>query len=112
MGVNIRMLPANGSGSTVNGVCGSPNPNDLARRYYSATGGQTIDATGYPDGDAAVLASQGFLPVCASGTTALRNSLTPGKHFKPGTLYLDTTIGLIVCWDGASWRNPVNGAVA
>jgi hypothetical protein len=111
MGINFRMLPASASGGSATGVCGSPNPNDPARRYYSANAGQTIDATGYPDGDAASLASQGFLPICPSGSTSLRNSAGSG-YFRPGTLYLDTTLGLIVCWDGASWRNPVNGNVA
>jgi hypothetical protein len=105
------MLPANGSGGTVTGVCGSNNPNDPNRRYYSATGGQTIDASGWPDGDATALTSQGFLAVCASGTTALRNGASAGGYFKPGVLFLDTTLGLIVVWDGLAWRNPVNGNV-
>jgi hypothetical protein len=109
--VNTRMLPANGAGGTVTGWAG---PGDIggigSRRYYSASGGQTIDALGSPqDGDANVLVQSGFIPICASGSTSLRNSLTPGGWFKTGALFLDTTIGLIVVWDGLSWRNPVNG---
>src|SRR5438045_275572 len=105
MGINTRMLPANASGGAVTGFAGSPNPADPSRRYYSASAGQTIDATSLPDADAAVLASQGFIPICASGSTALRNSLSPSGYFKLGTLYLDVTLGLIVCWDGLNWRN-------
>ena len=113
-GLTTRMLPVSAGGGTVTGYAG---PTDLGtasgRRYYSASGGQTIDAVASPqDGDANVLASQGFVAVCLSGTTAQRMSLTPGGYFKAGTMFLDTTLGLIVCWDGLNWRNPVNGNVA
>jgi hypothetical protein len=111
MGVNTRMLPLNGSGGTLTGWAGPNEPPQGAstRRYYSASGGGFIDATGPPDADAATLSSQGFLIVCVSGTTTLRNQLSPGGYFKAGQLFLDITLGLVICWDGLAWRNPVNG---
>jgi hypothetical protein len=60
MSVTTRMLPLNCTGGQITGFAGSPNPADPARRYYTAGPGQTIDAQGPPDGDAAVLVSQSF----------------------------------------------------
>jgi hypothetical protein len=108
--LTTRMLPANASGGSVTGVCGSPNPNDPSRRYYSASAGQTIDAQGLPDADAALLVSQGFLLVAPSGTTALRNTLPPG-YFKAGQLYADLSLGKLILFDGANWRDPISAAV-
>ncbi|MGA9893700.1 MAG: hypothetical protein WBQ55_15400 [Xanthobacteraceae bacterium] len=97
-----RMLPVNGTAQT--GWSGSPD-NRSARRTYNATGGGFIDAT---DGDAATLVSQGFAQIGdASGTTALRPN---NAYLRPGFLYLDTTLALIVAWDGSAWRNPVTAA--
>jgi hypothetical protein len=101
----IRMLPINPT-STIKGWAGS-NDNVAARRYYSAGSGAFIDAI---DGDASVLGSQGFVAVGdASGTTAARPN---NVYLRPGFTYLDTTLALIVIWDGAAWRNPVTGATA
>jgi hypothetical protein len=108
MSVTTRMLPLNCTGGQITGFAGSPNPADPARRYYTAGPGQTIDAQGPPDGDAAVLVSQSFALVGPSGTTALRNSLAPG-YFKAGTLFVDLTLGAVIMFDGNVWRNVVNG---
>jgi hypothetical protein len=108
--LTCRMLPANVSGGTVTAYAGGPNPADPSRRYYSASPGSFVDVSGPAgDGDAAMVASQGFLPVCSSGTTALRLQLT-GVFFKAGQLFLDTTLGLVILFDGVTWRNPVTGA--
>jgi hypothetical protein len=108
MAVTTRMIPLNCTGGQITGVAGSPNPADPSRRIYTAGPGQTIDAAGPPDGDAAVLGSQGFGLVGPSGTTALRNSLAPG-YFKAGTLFVDTTLGRVIMFDGNAWRDVVNG---
>jgi hypothetical protein len=110
MALTTRMLPANAVGGAVVGFAGAGSQ-DPSRRSYSASAGQFIDASGPPDADASVLASQGFIPICASGTTVQRNQLSPGGYFRPGTLYLDTVLAKIVCWDGLNWRDPVTAAV-
>ena len=100
----VRMLPTKASST---GWCG-PNDNVAGRRYYTAVPGGFIDAI---DVDATTLNSQGFAAIGdASGTTAQRPNTT---YLRPGFLYLDTTLALIVAWDGvANWRNPVTGATA
>jgi hypothetical protein len=110
MALTTRMLPANIVGGVVTGRCGSPNPADSAARFYSAGGGQTIDAQGPPDADASTLTSQGFLLVAASGTTALRNSLG-GTYFKAGTLFCDTSLQRVIMYDGVNWRDVMNGNI-
>ena len=104
----VRMLPRNGQ--TVTGWAG---PSDIgginARRYYSAGAGGYVDAV---DLDAGPLGSQGFLAVGnGSGPTTARPNLVDNAS-APGFVYLDTTLSLIVVWDGANWRNPVTGATA
>jgi hypothetical protein len=108
MTITTRMLPLNGSTQTGNIGCGSGNP---VLRSYSATAGGYIDAIGDPtSGDAASLTSQGFITIGASGTTAQRP--TGAGFLKPSFVYVDTTLALVVVWDGANWRNPVTGATA
>ncbi len=106
------MLPL--AGASVSGYigAGAGNPN---LRSYSAAAGGFIDAIGDPNGgDAASLVSQGFIPICASGTTAQRPTFaTTTVGVGPrGVFYLDTTISKIVVWDGVSWRDPVTGNTA
>jgi len=108
MALTTRMFPANASGGAISGSAGAPN--DPNRKVYSAAAGQFIDAAGGLDGEAATLVSQGFLPAMLSGTTALRQSLTPGGFFKAGTLFLDTTLALVLMFDGLSWRNVATAA--
>lgn len=98
----VRMLPVNGNAT---GWAGSPS-NVAARRSYTATPGQTIDAT--DEEDASTLTSQGFIVIGGSGTTAARPTTT--GLIKPGYFYVDTTLNLVIVWDGANWRNPVTGA--
>ena len=108
MGTTIRMLPKNGV--TVTGWAGPPEQSAAgSRRYYTAAAGSYADVTAL---DANVLGSQGFLQVGnGSGPTSLRPNLI-GDPQAPGFQYLDTTLGLIVVWNGAGWVNPVTGATA
>jgi hypothetical protein len=89
--INVRFLSPNGNAATLmaNG------------RQYSIAAGGTVDA---PLGDAQILAANGWPRVEGSGTTAQRPA-TPSFTQK----FLDTTVGLIVVWDGAKWRNPATG---
>jgi hypothetical protein len=107
MSITTRMLPLNGAQQNGNIGAGAGNP---IQRSYSATAGGFIDAVGDPSVDASTLVSQGFILIGGSGTTAQRPN---GAGFlKPGFVYVDTTLSLVVIWDGAGWRNPVSGATA
>jgi hypothetical protein len=107
MSITTRMLPLNGSQQSGCIGAGAGTP---IQRSYSASGGGFIDAVGDPGVDASTLVSQGFIAIGGSGTTAQRPN---GAGFlKPGFVYVDTTLSLVVVWDGANWRNPVTGATA
>ena len=97
--MNIRMLgPTNiqMQSMTVNG------------RSYSAGAGQPIDV---PDFDAGVLEANGWPRVAPSGTTSARPTGTNGLYgLRPGLEFYDTTLGALIRYDGATWRNPSSGA--
>jgi hypothetical protein len=98
----VRML----SGSTINAWTGPPG-SPAGRTYYQASAGTVIDV---PDVSVSDLRSQGLIAVGdGSGPTSGRPT---SQYLRPGYVYVDTTIGLIVAWDGANWRNPLSGATA
>jgi len=90
-----RMLPPNTTGTdmiTVNG------------RTYAAAAGAFIDV---PDFDAVVMAANGWVnaSVGGAGTTAQR-PVRPAAN----TVYMDTSLSLLIIWDGKAWRNKITGA--
>lgn len=90
---NVRLIPPAGKASTatVNG------------RTYTCAAGATIDVV---DFDAfALMSAAGWLQIAPVGTTAQRPA-------KPGVqqLYHDTTLGYLIIWEGAAWRNPATGS--
>ena len=92
---NIRVHPpADGlhNSMTVNG------------RTYTASLGSPIDV---PDFDAAILTANGWVALIVGGvgSTALRPAL-PNK----GQMFLDTTVGSEIKFDGLVWRNTTTGA--
>lgn len=104
-----RILPVTGPNAHGGQTAWSGSPdNPAGRTYYTALPGATIDVVG-DDSVVTSIASQGYAAIAMSGTTALRPNDT---RLKPGFLFLDTTLGLIVAWDGANWRNPITGATA
>jgi hypothetical protein len=74
---------------------------------YQASGGGYVDLQGDPvTGDAAAsVIYQTFVVVCQSGATSARPT-NPSVGLK----YLDTTLGYVVVFDGANWRNPATAA--
>jgi hypothetical protein len=64
-----------------------------------------LDLPGDATGDAATIASQGFMAVGSSGATSSRPS-----NPKAGSWHVDSTLGYAVVFDGTNWRNPVSGA--
>jgi hypothetical protein len=105
MPTNYRMLPpavfagqpAIGQQSmTVNG------------RSYAGVPGAVLDV---PDMDARILGANGWVEVCASGTTAQRpTSTSVPLSAAPSVQYWDTTLSKLVVYDGKTWRDPSNGS--
>ena len=92
---NIRVLPPNTTGTdtiTVNG------------RTYSATAGGFLDV---PDFDAAVMLANGWVRGAGGGSGA-----TAARPVKPpvNTVFMDTSLSLLIVWDGKAWRNKITGA--
>ncbi|HYA07496.1 MAG TPA: hypothetical protein VEF90_16545 [Xanthobacteraceae bacterium] len=88
---NILLMPPKSSKTTV-----------VNGRSYSCATGSTITV---PDFDAQVLIANGWVPVATTGTTAQR----PANPYV-GQLYHDTTLGYVICYEGAAWRNPASGS--
>lgn len=93
--MTMKLLPPHSTGTdqiTVNG------------RTYSSTNGAAIDV---PDHDGFVMAANGWHNVAAggSGATASR-PVNPPRN----TTFFDSTVGGLIVWDGAAWRNKTTGA--
>lgn len=91
--MNILLMPPGAKSKTSHAVNG---------RTYTASPGSTVTA---PDFDAQVLSANGWITIGPVGTTAQRPA-TP----QPNQLYHDTTLGYVIAWEGAAWRNPNTGA--
>ena len=91
---NFKMFPPENKSSTTTIVNG---------RSYTASPGQAITVV---DFDATTLESNGWVTTAHGGvgTTAQRPAL-PKKRDR----FLDSTLGFIIVFDGATWRNPNNG---
>ena len=81
-----------------------PHKMTVGGRTYTGVAGVPIDA---PDFDAAILTAgnNGWVSIGFSGTTAQRPVNPP-----IGTLFHDNTLGYVIVWEGAAWRNPSTGA--
>jgi hypothetical protein len=79
-------------------------------RGYSGVPGTAIDV---PDFDAGVLCANGWTRVALSGPTSARPPINPNTSppytAAAGLHFFDSTIGKIIVFDGATWRDPVNG---
>lgn len=76
-------------------------------RSFTAALGTTQDVL---DADALELSANGYMVIggkesVGTGTTANR----PTTDLFIGAMYGDTTLGYIVVYDGASWRDPIAG---
>jgi hypothetical protein len=83
----------------------APHTTVVNGRSYTGTPGTNVDVV---DFDAAALTATGnWVSVAMSGTTAQR----PGVMARySGQLYHDNTLGYVVIFEGAAWRNPATGA--
>jgi hypothetical protein len=100
--MTLRVLPSTKANTTttVNG------------RAYTATLGTPQDVL---YADAIELAASGYIVVggrrsVGSGVTASRPTTTKeGDAIFAGATYADTTLGYVITYDGATWRNSVTG---
>ena len=60
----------------------------------------------------AAMSSQA-VSLCMSGTTAQRPKAGDADviNMQAPTWYIDTTLGKVIVWTGASWRDPLTGGV-
>jgi hypothetical protein len=77
---------------------------------YTNTPGNYIDE---PAGDLELnlLLANGWLKIGPAGPTSGRPT-DPVTLSNAPILYVDTTLGKTVVWDGAAWRDPATGATA
>ncbi len=97
-----QMLPPGGRATTTTVVNG---------RSYTCAIGSVLTAVPYQDADE--LEANGWIKAEIGGatTTALRPTTTfAGMQLVAGTRLFDTTLGYVIIWDGAAWRNPSSGA--
>lgn len=92
-GTTTRLFPAlSGGPFVVNG------------NTYAQTPGSVVDV---PAADVAGLVAAGWTSVNKSGATGIR----PASPVQ-GQKFVDTTLGVTIAWDGATWRNILTGASA
>lgn len=106
-GALVTLLPppiATGAGG--GHIHSGANPIVVNGRSYTAAIGTSLQV---PAHDADQMMANGWTPFAhASGTTAQRPT---GIAAARGTLYLDTTLAAVICFDGYTWRNSAGAAV-
>ncbi len=100
--MNHRLLPPTATVQQTIAVSG---------RTYSSTPGNAVDV---PDFDSVTLQANGWIFVALSGPTSGRPTETEirastGSPLSAGLKFFDTTIGKVIVFDGATWRDPANG---
>jgi hypothetical protein len=81
----------------------------LNGQTYAVAPGVVLDV---PDQHADALGSNGWLVIGQSGPTSVRpTTRSPGRYMaQQGDEFYDTTLGKLLTFDGATWRDPSNGA--
>ena len=100
----VRLLPPASPIGNSDSILNGPNPATVNGRTYSCALGSAIDV---PYQDAVILINNDWSAFgWGSGPTSARPS---GINVVPGMLWLDTTLGVAIMWDGLTWRG-YNGA--
>jgi hypothetical protein len=92
-------------------------PSAVAPPIRTANGRDYASSNAYvdvPDQDAQILAANGWIIVAAVGATSARPVTDPngarlGAAYGLGRHFVDTTIGKVILWTGASWIDPTTG---
>lgn len=84
---------------------------DTGGHRFTGTPGMVFDVS---DIQANFLVANGWLRVAFSGPTNARPTAwgpvnSNGAQYA-GATYFDTTLGYLIVYDGANWRNPSTGA--
>ena len=95
----VRLLP-HGSGNATH-----------ASGKFKPTPGSFIDVF-VDSAECNQLTSNGWLRVALVGTTAQRPDAGNPNSIQSPTLYLDTTLGKLIVWEGTGWRDPMTGSAA
>jgi hypothetical protein len=106
--MQMRMFSPAASGP---GAVMRQNPLNVNGRVYTPSAGATFDVA---DFDAPQLSANGWVSIAPSGPTSARPSpLTTSAPYIAGigTHFFDQTLGKIVVFDGAVWRDPATAAV-
>jgi hypothetical protein len=75
-------------------------------RTYTTSGGTALNV---PDFDAVIMKANGWTIAAGGGSGA--STARPSNPSK-NTKFADTTLGVVILWDGKNWRNPITGATA
>ena len=102
--MTIRVSPPANNLKGVNPITVNPTSGNMGGRTYSCAVGSTIDVV---DHDAQVLITNGWFNHGTVVTTANR----PTAGISKGTWLIDSTLGAVIIWDQAQWRNMLTGAV-
>ncbi len=110
--MNVRLLPTPTATQTISSRDGF--------RSYAPVLGTPVDA---PRQDVELLTGNGWVavgigggrgspePAQAGATSARPTSAGVAIPLQPGSQYVDTTLGKIIVWDGATWRDYAGSAV-
>ena len=107
--MKYRMLPP-ADGTTEKLITSVQGGAELGGVDYSRAVGVVTDV---PLEHVDPLVADGWLFVAMVGTTAERPTGTIASSANPpstGMQFVDTTLGEVITYDGAAWRNPVTGA--
>lgn len=90
--------------------CGGFLP--TTQRNYPPLGGVVLGTiVQVLEGDEIQISPQGWLRLPGVGATAARPAF--GSYaLVPGALFVDTTVGKTVIFDGANWRDVTTGSIA
>jgi|HubBroStandDraft_2_1064218.scaffolds.fasta_scaffold198539_4 hypothetical protein len=102
----ITVLPPSASGASGATKNSGANPIVVNGRTYTAALGASLQV---PAMDGSVMIENGWTAFGRfSGTTAQR---PVAPNVSRGVLYYDTTVGHIIVWDGATWRDHDGSSV-
>ena len=76
-------------------------------RTYTCAPGSTIDV---PDADATVMLANNWVTGTPDRFGGVGASTARPSNPYPQQLFLDSTLGYVIVWDGVAWRNPATGA--
>jgi hypothetical protein len=79
---------------------------------YTAAPGTVVDVEDFQSSVSGTGPGGSFVNLGLAGTTAERPTQnSDGSSIKPGFRFIDSTLGALIVWDGAAWRDVTGAAV-